>query len=678
MPALLIVAAATYLTGSAFVAAIVGALYQAYEQRRQSKKAERRARDEFNASLQDRMVMIDITPNAPRTIALGRVRSVEGIRRRWASGTHDEKLTLVVSFAGHEIDGFETFYFDDVELTLDGSGWVQTAPYFKGSNNSRQYSFTFDGAGQYVYTIPDDGLVVGSVSASCITEDGVISCSVVMDGNEATITGGIVPTGIGSVGVGTLVWQFASGSSFARIRTYLGTDSQNVGDDLEAEYPGKITAGDAFRGIALAVVDLTYDPDVFPQGVPNVTALFRGAKVLDPRDDSTAWSENPALLAYHYARHANGWDVPIGSIREADIIAAANECDISTDYTLRMPDDSTTEVTLPRYRCGIVVSTAADPRASMDEIMEAMAGRWGWAGGVLRMRAGMSADPVFALDTGWVAQRLDAAGQPAGDSVVRITNGVPREDRINRIGGTCVDPDQRYQALPFPSVSHAAYVTADGGEHLLEVEYQGVNHIAHAQHLAAVTIREARAALRAEIACNLHAYRTELFDVGEVTLPRYGFDAKLFEVTGWRWHPQLGVQLTLAETSAAIFDTDELDGRDPAPNSDLPRLTTVEDLTGLDVDSGTVALSDGSLLMRSLVTWDAAESDAVRQGGAVEVQYTPANATLPTGAWPSTRERGDAESATVAGSSRARPTSSARASSTRSACAASGACRCST
>lgn len=655
MPALLVfaaaygtAAAAGFAAYAALAGSIASALYSAAEAKHKSRKAERRARDEFNAALQDRMVMVDITPNAPRTLALGRVRSVEGIRRRWASGTHDEKLTLIVSFAGHEIDAFETFYFDDVELTLDGSGYVQTEPWLKSGRIPGSTSLTLDSVTfEAVYTIPGT-LVAGSAVASGGDENFYYGCVVTMDGNEATVSvPGGPPPGV-SLAV-TLHWQTSTGTSLARIRTYLGTDAQNVGDDLEAEYPGKITAGDAFRGIALAVVDLTYDPDAFPQGVPNLTALFRGAKVLDPRDDSTAWSENPALLAYHYARHANGWDVPIGSIREADIIAAANECDISTDYVMRMPDDSTSTVTLPRFRCGIVVSTAADPRANMDEIMESMAGRWGWAGGVLRMRAGMSADPVFALDPGWVAQRLDAAGQPSGDSVVRITNGVPREDRINRIGGTCVDPDQRWQALPFPSISHEAYVTADGGEHLLEVEYQGVNHIAHAQHLAAVTIREARAALRAEIACNLHAYRTELFDVGEVTLPRYGFTSKLFEVTGWRWHPQLGVQLTLAETSAAIFDTDELDGRDPAPNSDLPRLTTVEDLTGLDVDSGTVALSDGSLLMRSLVTWDAAESDAVRQGGAVEVQYTPANATLPTGAWPSTRERGDAESATVAG-----------------------------
>ena len=82
------------------------------------RRAKNRARDAYNASLQDRMVMLGRLPEAPRTIALGRVRAVEGVRRRWVSGDNNEKLTLIVSFAGHEIDGFETFWFNDIPLSL--------------------------------------------------------------------------------------------------------------------------------------------------------------------------------------------------------------------------------------------------------------------------------------------------------------------------------------------------------------------------------------------------------------------------------------------------------------------------------------------------------------------------------------------------------------------------------
>ena len=121
--------AAPYLLGAGIAVSI-------YQQKSAARKAARNARDAYNAGLTDRMQMVDLRPDAPRTLALGRVRAVEGIRRRWASGAHEEKLTLIVSFAGHEIDGFETFYFNDTELALDGSGWVQTAPYMKGRTDS--------------------------------------------------------------------------------------------------------------------------------------------------------------------------------------------------------------------------------------------------------------------------------------------------------------------------------------------------------------------------------------------------------------------------------------------------------------------------------------------------------------------------------------------------------------
>jgi len=600
------------------VAKVVALGAYAYNQKR---RADRRARDAHNASLEDRMVMVDVQPDAPATLALGRVRAVEGIHRRWQSGTHDEKLTIIVGFAGHEIDAFEKWYLNDTEVTLDGSGWVQTAPWLKVRNASRSANITLDGSGGFTY---DTGSNVVANSQQAVpagggggSEDASIPCSI--SGNNLVVSGGSAG---GSV---ALSWQTLESTPVIRIRPYLGAAGQNVGAAIAAEYPGKITATDKFSDGAVAVVDLLYDPDIFPQGVPNITALFRGAKVYDPRTGLTAWSENPALLAWHYFRHPLGWDCTSSEGRESDVIAAANECDISTVFTLRKPDNSTTQVTLPRYRCGITINTDADPRPAMDEIFETMAGKWGWAGGTWRMRAGRSAAPVFTLTESWIAQLLDDDGLPASEEpVIRITNGVPREQKVNSLSGRCVDPDQRWQILPFPAVSDAALITEEGRTYPLEVEYQGVNHIAHAQHLCKITIREAQASLRLEAACNLNAYRCELFDVGTVTLPRYGFDAKLFEVTGWRWHPTQGVVLNTAETESAIYDTAELTGRDPAPNSSLPPPTTVPNVTGLAVASGTahlLAQPDGTLLTRARVTWTAVSDERVRVGGQIEVRW---------------------------------------------------------
>jgi hypothetical protein len=627
MPQLVVAAAINYIgtqlaltVGQMFVAQLIGSMAVSSVQR---NRAQRKARDAYNASLKDRMQMVDVQANAPGQLVLGRVRTVEGVRRRWSSGTHDEKLTLLVSFAAHEIDAFEQFYLNDEPVTLDGSGWVNEQPYRKSDLRSAQASVMLVGetVGTATYTAAG-GIAGGTVYASYQAGgDGDVP-TVTVVGNTITVSG--------NPGQGvSLNWQEAQGESKVRIRTYLGADAQNVGAALAAEYPGKISATDRFAGIALAVVDLIYDQDVFPQGVPNVTAVIRGAKVLDPRTGTTAWSENPALLAYHYARHAQGWAVPAEEIRTSDVNAAASICEASTSFPMRKADGSLSYATLPRYRCGITIDTAGEPRSAMDEIFESMAGRWGWAGGTWRMRAGHSAAPVFAMDPGWIMQALGDDGMPAGSgAVVKLTNGVPRESKVNAISGECVDPDQRWQVLAFPAVRDAALIAGEG-EYPLQVEYQGVNHIAHAQHLARVTVRQGQAALRMEAQCGLQAYRCELFDVGAVTLPRYGFDAKLFEVIGWRWHPTQGVQLSLAETAAEIYDVAELTGRDPAPNSTLAGPFDVPQVTLLDPLSGSAQLlrqADGTVISRILVRWAAVLPEGVRQSGQIEVRYGPANA----------------------------------------------------
>lgn len=624
----------------------------AYEQ---NKRAQRRAKAEYNASLQDRLEMVDVTPDAPRTLALGRVRAVEGVRRKWVSGENSQRLTMVVSFAGHEIDGFETFYFNDQPLTLDDQGYVLTEPFSKGALSTFQSGQYEVGAGGFKVINITAAFVAGTVTAYQVSESGDTEVPVSLDGTVATVG----PADFGAMVY--LSYQVPSYKGTARIRFWTGAPGQNVGAAIAADYPGKITSSDRFEGMAVAVVDIDYDPDVYVQGRPNVTALFRGARCYDPRLDSTAggsgdhrqddpttweWTENPALHALHYATHANGWAVPAAEVRMADMAEAADVCDTSTEFTLRV-GASTSTVTLPRYRCGITISTAGDPREAMNEIVESMAGRSGWAGGSWRLKAGHMPTPVFDISESWLARPVQADGRTDTGPVIQFTNGVPREQKVNRVTGSCVNPAERYQVLPFPAVQDSVLITAEGAVYPLEVQYQGVNHIAHAQHLGTVAIRQSQAALRATASCNLQAYPVELFDVGRLSLARYGMSAKTMEVRGWAWQPGQGVTLQLAEITEAIFEpVDELTGQDPAPNSNLPPPWQVEQLTGLAVTSGTDTLTDGSVLTRTRVAWDAAVGESIRAGGKVQVQYIEVAAELPDD-WPVWEEAGSATSAVI-------------------------------
>lgn len=68
-------------------------------------------------------------PSAPRRVVVGR-DLVGGIFTfMGTSGTTNEFLELVITMTGHEIDAFEEIWFDDKQITFDGSGNATSAPY---------------------------------------------------------------------------------------------------------------------------------------------------------------------------------------------------------------------------------------------------------------------------------------------------------------------------------------------------------------------------------------------------------------------------------------------------------------------------------------------------------------------------------------------------------------------
>ena len=680
--------------------------------------------------------MIERVPAQARTLALGRVRYVEGLRRWWTSGANSETLTMVVSFAGHEIDAFEQWYLDDIPVTLDGSGWVKRASYGTASG----YTTTAAGFAKGVSSLPlitgTGTMLVGDVFringdptyytvTTGISAPGTVSFTPALlqavpasatavalfqhpfnqstlevrqaarsgDG-DVTLDAGFIASsvqaqwttgsgegliqGAASVSIsGSTAMIGSAGSadvfvtytvevfnSRVRIRPYLGTSSQNVGADLAAEYPDKITSADKFAGIALAVVDYVWSQEAFPSGRPTPTAVFRGAKCYDWRKDSTVaggsgshrqatpstweWSDNPAVCAGRYFAWQGGWGCDLAWARVADMQAAAAACETSTAFTV-----GSATVTLPRYRCGVTIPSDADHQAAMDIIVETLAGRQAWVGDTWRLRAGTLNATAFTIDESWLGMAASedmAQDDQDGDPWIRATQALPAQQRTNRVIGSCVDPDQRYQMVPYPSVEDSTLIAAKGTRQD-QADLPGVNHIAHAQLLGKIKIREAQAGLRMALMCGWKAWKAEPLDVIELTLPTYGITSKTMEVTETHVDPTGGFPIALAEITADIFDpTATLQGRDPAPDSGLRPPWNVERATGLTVTSGAAAVLDTSILTRTVLTLTPAVDAAIRNGGRVEFQYTEAAAALPDSVdWPAQFEAGNSESTVIVG-----------------------------
>ena len=112
-----------------------------------------------------------------------------------------------------------------------------------------------------------------------------------------------------------------------RIKKYLGTTTQTADSMLIADVPQWTTAH-KLTGIAYIYVRLQWDKNIFPTGVPNVSAWIKGKKVLDTRTSTTAYSNNLALITNDYLRDTTfGLAATSAEIDSTFVNAAANTCD---------------------------------------------------------------------------------------------------------------------------------------------------------------------------------------------------------------------------------------------------------------------------------------------------------------------------------------------------------------
>ena len=594
----------------ATVSIAVGAVVVGNHQRRKAKASAIAA---YNASLQDRLVMVS-TATGARSRCYGRVRNVDGVLFKATRGANKEFYTLFIAVAGHEIDGFEQVYFGDKPVALDADGYVLAEPYGKATKISKRQSLTLNGSGAGSVTVTGT-LVAGSATAAQSRSDGSHSSLAV------SVAGSVISVSGGTAGNTAYVsWQESGFESAARVRFYTGSPTQDLSTVLQPLFPSLITAGQhRFAGIAGMLVDLEYQTDAFPTGVPSITAAFRGAKVFDPRSGATVWTENPALIARDWALYSRGGGCDTSHLVESAFSAAANACDTAQAFPV-----STGITTLPLYTCSIVCRLDDDPWGTFQEIVESMAGRAGWAGGQLRVVAGVYRAPVTSITEDWIS---DAGA-------VQIIPEPPTDEAVNIYRPTIADKIQDYIAAQAPEVRAANYIAADGRELPREVTLGGVTDTTHAQHVCGVLMRDARNSLTVVLPCNLRAFQLELFDVVSVTLPRFGWSAKTFEVVGWTFGLTGGVEVTLKETAAEIYQPDSTFAvLDVTPNTALPAPSSVPTIGALAITSGTAALEDGTQVTRVNVTWPAPADRAVSGAGQVELQYWPASTALPAGDW---------------------------------------------
>ena len=404
----------------------------------------------------------------------------------------------------------------------------------------------------------------------------------------------------------------------AYVEKRLGSEAQTAFEGLREAAPEHWTEAHQLRGCAAIYLRLTFDADVYPGGIPNVTVDIEGKDdIYDPRLDRLGYSENPALCLADYMAHPRfGIGAGIG---EADglhlesLIETANICD--EEVALR---EGGVEV---RYSCNGVIALSETPKTIIEALLTAMAGRAVWQRGQWHLRAGAYRMPSEVLTRDDVCE-----------GGLALSTRHSRSVSFNAVRGQFVSPEHAWQPDDFPALRSDVYRAEDNGEEVWrDIALPFTISSSMAQRLAKIELERHRRQQSLRISGKLTSWRV---GAGETVLfydPRWGFagesleSGKPFEVLMSRLEladsgtasgtgVRLITELMLRETSPLVYEWSALEEQvyTAAPLTTLPSAFDIPPPGAPQGEEELYVTRDGSAVKVLLrVSWAQAESGFV-------------------------------------------------------------------
>ncbi len=407
-------------------------------------------------------------------------------------------------------------------------------------------------------------------------------------------------------------------TGYASLYFHNGSPTQVADAKLVAAQPALWDSTCTLSGLCYIYVVLTYNNSVFPRGVPNINVVLRGKQCYDPRTSTTAFTVNPALCLRDYLTDGMvGMNVPVAQINDPTFITAANHCDEIVSLASGGSES--------RYTCNGVMDTSQTPETIIGNILSAMQGYSYFSCGMFSVNAGVWRTPVT---------------NPITESMARgplaVQTSLSINDTFNAIQGQYIDPNYHYQSVDYPAVQSAAYQAQDGFVKWYDYTLPMTSSPTMAQRLAKMALLKTRQPTTITFQANLAAIQYAVGDIVPVTIPRYGWTNKYFEIVQFQFaldndengNPLLGVNLTMRETASWIYDwsTNEEQPISPLAYTNLSPVTAVLPPSNLQAYSGNAQLyikNDGTVMSRVLLTWQPSNKATVQNGGYYNVQYKP-------------------------------------------------------
>jgi hypothetical protein len=318
----------------------------------------------------------------------------------------------------------------------------------------------------------------------------------------------------------------------------------------------------------------------FSGGIPSrITAIGRGAKLYDPRRDSTVPGGNGAMRAddqstWRYRtddgavigenlplqilrlllgwrirnpvtgemRLATGSGIPARRIDLQSFIVAANLADELVNRSAGGQE--------PRFHGAAVVSEGDDPKTALDMLCAACCGRFRDTGGKLALSIAHNDLADAAMDEGLNDDDVVGAFTWDPDPALDSTPNVVR--------GRYVDASTAslYQLIDYPEVRIAS---ADGMDRVLTMDLGAVESASQAQRIAKQTLQRKQYQREFTAPFDIRAWRYPVGSVVPFTFAALGFKRALFRVAAQELGQGGTCVMTLVAEHGSIYSWDRDD-----------------------------------------------------------------------------------------------------------------------
>lgn len=580
-----------------FAGSLAYGVYQAHEARKDARRA-------YNNSLQDRNVTL-YGGEVPWQIIYGEAPVKPAVAAILTSGDRDEYKHVVTVWANHECEGCTDVRIAGESIgPLDVNGWVTTGKWATTETTAATATVVLDASGNG--TLPHAPLEIFDVQSYLGGDNGFeYATPTYTPGNPAFSV-----AGWGSRTV-TVSYTRATSNTRVRVRHFNGSPDQVADPVLMALLPTEWTASDRLRGMAYSIWTFDLNEPELQGGIPELSAVWRGKKLYDPRTGLTAWSANNALCVRDFLRAEYGKRCTEGQVTNSSFGTAANAC----DEALVEFDGA------PRYTCNGAFRTDEDPDQVLRQLLQSMGGTATFAG-TWHVTAGVYTAPVMDLTDADNAGAVESIPSPTG---LQVFNG---------LRGKFYDPDKADQRTDYPPYSNTAFVAEDGGALWSPLDLPFTNEAWRCHNLARIFVERSRAE-QLTFPAKLRALRLRCGQRVRLTNSYLGFTNAVFRVIKKEWAPGQPVTLLLQQDDATWWDTVDAPATTPPAADNNPDPWVVAAPEGVLVESGngTALISaDRTILSRVRVTLAESADTLVREGGALEVEYRLPGDTNWTGA----------------------------------------------